>query len=99
MAYFKNPTKEQLKKYKMTKREFFEQFDNLSEKELNKKSNKNVYVRNVFMTVIIKRCRGETKRGVGAIDGFGKKIMIPDSEISEFEVQNLKSNQKQGSGL
>ena len=46
------------------------------------------------MTVIIKRCRGETKRGVGAIDGFGKKIMIPDSEISEFEVQNLKSNQK-----
>ena len=73
MAYLKNPTKEQLKKYKMTKREFFEQFDNLSEKELNKKSNKNVYVRNVFMTVIIKRCRGETKRGVGAIDGFGKK--------------------------
>ena len=54
MAYLKNPTKEQLKKYKMTKREFFEQFDNLSEKELNKKSNKNVYVRNVFMTVIIK---------------------------------------------
>ena len=99
MAYLKNPTKEQLKKYKMTKREFFEQFDNLSEKELNKKSNKNVYVRNVFMTVIIKRCRGETKRGVGAIDGFGKKITIPDSEISEFEVQNLKSNQKQGSGL
>ena len=99
MAYLKNPTKEQLKKYKMTKREFFEQFDNLSEKELNKKSNKNVYVRNVFMTVIIKRCRGETKRGVGAIDGFGKNIMIPDSEISEFEVQNLKSNQKQGSGL
>ena len=53
MAYLKNPTKEQLKKYKMTKREIFEEFDNLSEKELNK-NNKNVYVRNVFMTVIIK---------------------------------------------
>ena len=40
MAYLKNPTKEQLKKYKMTKREIFEEFDNLSEKELNKKNNK-----------------------------------------------------------
>ena len=33
----KNPTKEQVKEYKMTEREHYERFDNLSEKELNKK--------------------------------------------------------------
>ena len=42
------------------------------------------------MTTIIKRCRGEKKRGIRAIDGFWKKLMIPDSTISEcpeFEVK------------
>ena len=58
----KNLTKEQIKKYKMTEREIFEKFDNLSEDELNTKSNKNVYVKNDVMTTVIKRCRGEKKR-------------------------------------
>ena len=40
----KNLTKEQIKKYKMTEREIFEKYDNLSEDTLNTKSNKNVYV-------------------------------------------------------
>ena len=43
------------------------------------------------MTTIIKRCRGIKKRGIRAIDGFGKKIMIPDSETPkcpEFEVKS-----------
>ena len=43
------------------------------------------------MTIIIKRCRGEKKRGIRAIDGFRKKLMIPDSEILkclEFEVKS-----------
>ena len=57
----KNPTKEQIKKYKMTEREIFEEFSNLSEEELNTKSNKNVYNKNVIMTAIIKLCRGEKK--------------------------------------
>ena len=57
----------------MTERYIFEKFDNLSEKELNSKSNKNVYVKNVVVTAIIKRCRGEKKRGIRAIDGFIKK--------------------------
>ena len=35
----KNPTKKQIKKCKMTEREIFEKFDNLSEDELNTKSN------------------------------------------------------------
>ena len=43
------------------------------------------------MTTVIKRCRSEKERGIRAIDGFRKKIMIPDSEIPkcpEFEVKS-----------
>ena len=43
------------------------------------------------MTTIIKRCRGEKTRGIRAIDGFRKKLMIPDFEITkcpEFEVKS-----------
>ena len=69
----KNPTKEQISEYKITERELYEKFDNLSEEELNTKSNKTVYIRNDVMT-IIKRCRGKKKRGIRAIDGFRKKI-------------------------
>ena len=36
----KNPTKEQIKNYKMTEREIYEEFGDLSEDELNTKSNK-----------------------------------------------------------
>ena len=54
----------------MTEREIYEKFSNLSEDELNIKSNKNVFVRNDVMTPIIKHCRGEKKRGIRAIDGF-----------------------------
>ena len=57
----KSLTKEQIKKYKMTKREIFEKFDNLSEDELNAKNNKEVYAKNDVMTTVIKRCRCEKK--------------------------------------
>ena len=43
------------------------------------------------MTTIIKRWRGEKKRGIRAIDGFRKKLMIPNFEIPkcpEFEVKS-----------
>ena len=33
----KNPTKEKINKYKMTEREIYKKFDNLSENELNTK--------------------------------------------------------------
>ena len=56
-----NLTKEQIKRYKMTKREIFEKYNNLSEDELNRKSNKNVYVENDVMTTVIKRCSDERK--------------------------------------
>ena len=55
----KSLTKEQNKRYKMTKREIFEKFDNLSKGELNVKSNKEVYAKNDVMTTVIKRCRGK----------------------------------------
>ena len=58
----KKPTKEQINNYKMTEREIYEKFGNLSEDELNTKSNKSIYVRNDVMTTIIKHCRGEKKR-------------------------------------
>ena len=50
-------TKEEIKDYKMTEREIYRKY-NLSEDELNIKSNKNVYVKNTVMTNIIKHCRG-----------------------------------------
>ena len=86
----KKPTKEQIKEYKMTEREIYEKHGNLSEDEF-RKSNKTVYVANGVMTNVIKRCRGEKRRGVRKIDGFRKKLMIPDSEIPECPEFKFKS--------
>ena len=47
----------------MTKREFYEKFYNLNKDELNIKSNKSVYVKNIIMTNIIRHCGGEKKEG------------------------------------
>ena len=68
----------------MTKRQIYKKFTNLSDKKLNTKKNKKTYVRNDVMTTIIKRCRGEKKRSIRAIDGFRKKLMIPDSQMSRI---------------
>ena len=35
------------------------------------------------MNTVIKRCRGENKKDDRKIDGFRKKLMIPECEISE----------------
>ena len=75
----------------MTEREIYEKFGNLSEGELNTKSNKNIQVRNNVMTTIIKRCRGEKKRSITTIDGFRKKLMVPDSEIAVCPEHKVKS--------
>ena len=58
----KSLTNKQIQKYKMTEREIFEKYDNLSKDELNTKTNKNVYVKNDVMSTAIKRCRGEKKK-------------------------------------
>ena len=86
----KKSFKKQVNEYKMTKREIFKKFTNLSQEELNTKNDKKSDARNDVMTTIIKCCRGEKTRGIRAIDGFRKKLMIPDSEIPkcpEFEVK------------
>ena len=44
----KSPTQEQINKFKMTEREVYEKFDNLSKEELNTKSNENIYVKNLL---------------------------------------------------
>ena len=43
------------------------------------------------MTTVIKYCSGEKTRGIGAIDEFKEKLMIPDSKIPkcpEFEAKS-----------
>ena len=49
----KNLTRNETKKYKMTEREMFVKYDNVSENELNEKDNKKVYVRNYVITSVI----------------------------------------------
>ena len=46
----------------MTETEIYENFANLSNDKLNKKSSKFVYVKNNVMANVIKHCRGEKKR-------------------------------------
>ena len=58
----KNLTNKQIRKYKMTEKEIFEKYANLSEDELSEKSKKNIYVKNDVMSTVIKRCRGEKKK-------------------------------------
>ena len=53
----KELTKEEIKNYKITEREIYKKYDNLSEDELNEKSNKNTDMKN-----IIKHCRDEKKK-------------------------------------
>ena len=87
----KNPTKKQVNEYKMTKRQIYKKFTNLSQEKLNTINNKKTYVKNDVMTTVIKHCRGENTRGIRAIDGFRNKLMIPNFEIpkcSEFEVKS-----------
>ena len=57
----KSPTKDQIEKYKMTEREIFEKYANLSENELNAKNKKEVYAKNDVMINVIKHCRDGKK--------------------------------------
>ena len=61
----KKLTKEEIKCFKMTKREIFKKFGKLSNYELNNLCNKSVFVKNTIMTNIIRHCRGEKKEDQG----------------------------------
>ena len=74
----------------MTERQIYKLFTNSSKKELNTKDNKKTYAKNGVMTTVIKQCRGAKTRGIRAIDGFRKRLMIPDFEFPkclEFEAK------------
>ena len=73
----KNPSKEQVNEYKMTKGEIYKKCTNLSQEKLNTKNNKKSCARNEVMTTVIKRCRGKKIRGIRATDEIRKKLMIP----------------------
>ena len=60
----KNLSKKQVNECKMTKRQTYKKFTNLSQEELHTKNNKKTYVRDNVMTTVIKRCRGEKTRGI-----------------------------------
>ena len=48
---------------------------------LNRKSNKNVFVKNTIMTNIIKKCKGEKKRGVRSAESFRRKLLMTEHEF------------------
>ena len=58
----KNLTDNEIKKYKMTEREVFQKYENLSEHELNNQNNKEVSVRINVITSVTVNCTGEKKR-------------------------------------
>ena len=76
----KNLMKEQIKKYKMTSREIFEKYGDLSEDGLNTKSINNV--------------SEMKKRGKRKKDAFRKKLMISESEILECPEHGVESEIK-----
>ena len=87
----KKPSKEQVNEQKMTKKQIYKNFTNLSQEKLNIINNKKIYVKNDVITTVIKRCRGEKTIGIRKIDGFRNKLMIPDSEISKCPKFEVKS--------
>ena len=83
----KKLTKGQIKKYKMTEREIFEKYANLSENKLNTK-NKVVYAMTLLLS---KAAEKKNKRDERKKDRSRKKLMIPELEISECPEYEVKS--------
>ena len=87
----KNPTKDQIKKYKMTEREMFEKYANLSEDKLNAKNNKDVQAKNDVMNTVIKRCRGGKKE---AKEKQMDSEKINDSRFRDLIISRTRSEIK-----
>ena len=91
------------KKYKMTEREVFKKYDNLSENGQNSKNNKEVYVRNDVITSAIVHYKGE-KRGQETKEKqyeFRKKIgftefdiMILNEHSIKWKIEKMFANEK-----
>ena len=83
----KNPSKEQVNEYKMTKKKKknYKKFTNLSQEKLNTETIKKTYVENNVMT---RGIRGEKTRGIRAIDGFRNKLKKKKKKLN---TQNKKN--------
>ena len=77
----KKLTKEEIKYYKMTEREFFKTFYDYDKDSLSTKSHKTIFVKNTIMTNIIKNCKDEKKWSVRSAESFREKLLIRDHEI------------------
>ena len=75
----------------MTEREIIEKFDNLSEDELNAKVIKKFMSKMMLWQLLLNVAGVKKKRGERKIVGFRKKLMIPESEISECPELEVKS--------
>ena len=87
----KNPSKEQINEYTMTKKQIYETFTNLSQEKLNTINNKKSNVKNDVMTTSIKCCRWVKTKDIRAIDGFRNKSVVPDFEIPKCPECQAKS--------
>ena len=74
--------------------ESFKKYDNLSENELNTKSNKDVYVRNDVIGSVIVHSTGE-KRKKSKKNRWIQKKNQRLQNLRFHSVQNTQSNQKQ----
>ena len=86
----KNFADGEIKKHKMTEREVFKNYDNLSENELNSKNNKEVYVRNDVITCVTVHYRGKKKESK-KIDEFRKKLGFTGVDIMALSEYLIKS--------
>ena len=89
----KNLKNNETKKYKMTEREIFKKYDNLSENELNTKSNKDVYVRTDIIGSAIVHSTGE-KGKKSKKNRWIQKKKIKDSRIWDFTVSRIHNQIK-----
>ena len=74
----------------MSEKMFFKKYVDLSKNELNTKNNKEGYAKNDVMTTVIKLCRCEKKRRKKN-RRIQKKLMIPESELSECQEYEVRS--------
>ena len=89
----KNLTDNEIKKYKMTEREVFQKYDNLSEHELNNQNDKEVSVRINVITSVTVNCTGEKKRAKKKKkkDKFKRKLGITKFDIMVLSEYSIKS--------
>ena len=75
----------------MTEKEIFDKYANLSEDELSEKVTKTFMSKMMSWVLLLNVAEVKIKRGERKIDGFKRKLMIPDSEITESPKHEVKS--------